>query len=62
MHAKNSSVAFPKASEVFRLKKNYKNLSNDTYAKNLIAYLNKITCVVNMDMDDFKTALQMLSD
>ena len=59
-HAKNSSISFPKASEVFRLKKAYKNLSNDVYAKNLVVYLKRISSCVEVDMGDFKDALEKL--
>ena len=60
-HAKNSSLSFPKSSEVFRLKKQGKNLSTDTYVSNLKAYLSRITCHVNLDIHDFKDALDKLS-
>ena len=59
-HAKNSSISFPKASEVFRLKKAYKNLPNDVYAKNLVVYLKRISSCVEVDMSDFKDALEKL--
>ena len=60
-HAKNSSLSFPKQSELFRLKKNYKNLDNETYAKNLCAYLSKVTCTINMNNTDFRSAIKKLS-
>ena len=44
----------------FRLKKGYKNLSNEEYAKNLLVYLKRITSCVEVDMSDFKEALKML--
>ena len=59
-HAKNSSISFPKVSEIFRLKKDYKNLSNEVYAKNLMVYLKRISSCVEVDMSDFKEALKML--
>ena len=61
-HAKNSSVSFPKVSELFRVKKAYKNLPNDMYAQNLIAYLKRISCHINMDMGDFRAALAKLKE
>lgn len=60
-HAKNSSLSFPKSSEVFRLKKGGKNLSTTTYSSNLVAYLRRITCYVNLDDGDFRDALLKLS-
>ena len=44
----------------FRLKKGYKNLSNEVYAKNLMVYLKRISSCVEVDMSDFKEALKML--
>ena len=60
-YAKNSSLSFPKSSEVFRLKKQGKNLTTDTYVSNLKAYLSRITCHVNLDTSDFKDALEKLT-
>lgn len=57
-HAKNSSISFPKVSEIFRLKKAYKNLSNEVYANNLMVYLKRISSCVEVDMSDFKEALK----
>ena len=59
-HAKNSSVSFPKVSELFRLKKNHKNLPNEIYVQNLKTYLKKISCHIDMDMDDFRKALEKI--
>ena len=60
-HAKNSSLSFPKASEVFRLKRGCRNLDTETYGKNLIAYLKRITCHIDMGYSDFQQALVKLS-
>ena len=60
-HAKNSSVSFPKASEIFRLKKNHKTLPNEIYAKNLMAYLKRVSCHIDMDLGDFREALKKLN-
>jgi hypothetical protein len=60
-HAKASSLSFPKAPEIFRLKKNYKNLSNETYADNLKAFLKRVTCHINMTNKDFQEALNTLA-
>ena len=59
-HAKNSSISFPRVSEIFRLKKGYKNLPNEVYANNLVVYLKRISSCVEVDMGDFKEALKKL--
>ena len=59
-YAKNTSLSFPKCSEIFKLKKKYKNLSTKEYCVNLMTYLDKVTCNVNMDFSDFKNALNRL--
>ena len=60
-HAKNTSLSYPKSSEIFRLKKESKNLATATYASNLKAYLSKLSFHVNMCPQDFKDALDKLS-
>ena len=60
-YARNTSVTFPKNNDIFRLKKNYKNLDTSVYAANLKVYLDKVSCNVNMCYDDFKTAIHKLS-
>ena len=60
-HAKNTSLSYPKSSEIFRLKKESKNLATATYASNLTAYLSKLSFHVNMCPQDFKDALDKLS-
>ena len=59
-HAKNSSVCFLKASDIFRLKKGGTNMDTHTYGQNMMAYLRRITCHVGMDYGDFKDALYKL--
>jgi hypothetical protein len=51
-HAENSSLSFPKVSELFRLKKDHTNLPNQIYAQNLVAYLKRISRLFNMEMGD----------
>ena len=60
-HARNTSLSFPKKSEIFRLKKEYKNLPTTTYATNLKAYLNKLSFHMNMGPEDFEEALCKMS-
>ena len=55
-------MAFPKSSDIFKLKKNYRNLESSMYAANLKAYLDKLVCHVNMDMTDFTEAVTKLSN
>ena len=59
-YARNTSLSLPKSSDVFRLKKKYKNLSTQEYSSNLKTYLNKVRCKVNMDYNDFQSALEIL--
>ena len=59
-YAKNTSLSFPKSSDVFWLKKKHKNLSTQEYSSNLKTYLNKVTCKVNIDYNDFQSALMSL--
>ena len=56
-YAKNTSLSFPKSSDVFWLKKKYKNLSTQEYSSNLRTYLNKVTCKI---YNDFQSALMSL--
>ena len=58
--ARDTSVAFPKVADIFRLKKAYKNLDSEIYAANLKAYLDKLMCHVNMNMDDLDNAINKL--
>ena len=44
-------------SAIFRLKKNYKKLSNEEYASNLSAFLDSARCCNAVSDDDFRSAL-----
>ena len=59
-YARNTSTSFPKASDIFRLKRRYKNLDTAEYATNLKIYLDKVSCNVKMEYTDFKSALETL--
>ena len=59
-HARNTSLSFPKKSEIFRLKKDFKNLATESYATNLKAYLNKLSFHMNMGPEDFEEALNKM--
>lgn len=60
-HAKNSSLSFPKSSDLFRLKRKGKNLTSAEYAGNLTTYLGRISTKVNMGFYDFQEALSTIS-
>ena len=60
--ARDSTISFPKNSDIFLLKKAYKNLPTETYAINLKTYFKKVHCHVDMSMSDFITALDTLSN
>ena len=61
-HARNTSLSFPKKSEIFRLRKNsINNLPTTTYATNLKAYLNKLSFHMNLCPGDFEDALDKMS-
>ena len=45
---KNTSLSLPKASPLFRMKENYKNLPITVYQTNLKTYLSKISCCDNV--------------
>ena len=61
LHAKKSSLSFPNSSEIFRLKKANNNLDSSSYASNLCANLEKVTCKVNLEPEDSGLALEKLS-
>lgn len=60
-YARDNSLSIPKTSDIFRLKKEYKNLSNETYATNLKLYLSNVTCKNTVTFDDFELALRSLN-
>ena len=57
-YCKNTSLSLPKSSPIFRLKENYKNLSNSVYQTNLKTYLSKISCCANVSLADFDLVIQ----
>lgn len=60
-YARDSSISFPKNSDIFRLKRQFRNLDSKTYADNLVVFLDKITFQNNVEMKDFDEALRCLS-
>ena len=61
-HAKKSSLSYPKSSELFLLKKCFKNLPTDVYAKKLCAFLDKISFKAEMTIKDFEQALDTMKE
>ena len=59
-YARDTCVSFPKNSDIFRLKKAYKNLESKAYAENLIIFLDKVSYRNSVNMGDFETALDSL--
>ena len=59
-YAKNTSLLLPKSSQVFRLKKNHKNLAAHEYASNMKSYLTKFQSDSVATMDDFHAAILSL--
>lgn len=56
-YCKNTSLSLPKASPLFRLKENYKNLPITVYQTNLKTYLSKISCCANVSWSDFDSVI-----
>ena len=54
--ARDTCVALPKSSEIFRIKHNYKDLESDEYATNLKVYLDKVLTNASVSCDDFSAA------
>ena len=59
-YARDSALSIPKTSDIFRLKKQYKNLDSATYASNLKLYLGNVGCRTNVTLEDFSSALDKL--
>ena len=58
--ARDSCVSFPKNSDIFRLKRNYRNLDSASYCNNLVVFFDKITFRNSVTMEDFDSALNAL--
>ena len=61
-YARDTSLSMPKSSPLFRLKKDYKNLSINTYTENLKTYLSKIHCSTEVSWADFDEAVGKLAE
>ena len=61
-YARDTALSVPKTSDIFRLKKDYKNLPVDIYAANLKTYLDNISHKTDVTMADFQNALSHMTD
>ena len=59
--ARDTCVSLPKSSEIFRIKRDYKNLKSDEYATNLKVYLDKVQTNASVSRDDFTAALKKVN-
>ena len=60
-YCRDTCLSLPKSSDLFRLKKNYKNLPNEHYVSNLCIYLDKIEASSSASMSDLKNVLDELA-
>ena len=60
-YARDTSLCFPKNSEIFRLKRAHRNLDSKSYGANLIIFLDKVTFRNSVAMADFEAAIDQLS-
>ena len=56
-YAWDTTLSLPKNSPIFRLKEKYRNLSIDTYSKNLKVYLSKVSSITATTLEDFDDAI-----
>ena len=59
-YARDTCLSLPKSSQIFRLKKDYRNLPYAVYAQNLKVYLSKVECKAGVTWEDFDQAIQCL--
>ncbi len=59
-YARDTSLCIPKTSDIFRLKKDYKNLSSEQYVKNLKVYLSNTASNVGATVQDLNEAINTL--
>ena len=59
-YARDTCSSLPKTSDIFRLKRSYKNLESSEYAKNLMIYMDRIKSNSSATMEDFREALSNL--
>ena len=59
-YARDTSLTLPKNSDIFRLKKEYKNLPTEQYVKNLKVYLSNTVSVASATVMDLNAAVDNL--
>ena len=57
-YARMSCMSLKPNAAVFRLKRQYKNLTTDKYADNLIAYLNNASCCKTITVEDLNNVMR----
>ena len=60
-YSRDTTLSFPKNSDIFRLKRDHRNLDSSTYGANLIIFLDKVTFRNSVAMEDFEAALERLT-
>ena len=60
-YARGSCLSLPKSSDIFRLKRAYKNLSVDEYSSKLKIYFEKVETNASATRMDFLAALEKLT-
>ena len=56
-YARDTSLSMPKNSDIFRLMKDQRRLSEETYATNLKLYLDNVVSIADVTMDDLDRAI-----
>ena len=59
-YASDTSLSMPKNSDIFRLMKDHRRLSEETYATNLKLYLDNVVSIADVTMDDLDRAIDTL--
>ena len=60
-YAKNTSLRLKHSDEVFRLKREHKNLTNEEYAENLINYLGSVRKTSSLSSSDLFDAISKIT-
>ena len=59
-YARDTATMIPKNNDIFRLKRQYQNLTTKEYAVNLTVYLEKVAANTTASIDDFVNAVDIL--
>ena len=60
-YAKNTSLRLKHSDPVFRLKRDYKNLTNEEYAANLMNYLGSARKTSSLTVNDLSNAISKIT-